>query len=163
MDKKREKICDKNWLFLKCCYINAKLLYNTLFMQEVLHLKIFAWLDRNTIEYIVSNCKRERFTMGDIIITQWDASNGQWYIIESGNVWVTVNGTKVAELGNGEIFWEIALLNEEERTATVTALSDVTCIVLSQDDLFEIINNGNESINKDIMERIEANLTLNND
>lgn len=132
-------------------------------MQDFLNLRIFRWLNKSTIEYILNNCKKEKFICEDIIISQGEISNGKWYIIESGTVAVTVNGLKVAELSRWEIFGEIALLNEEERTATVRALSDVTCIILSQDDLFEIINNGNDSVNKDIMERIEANLTLNND
>jgi CRP-like cAMP-binding protein len=33
------------------------------------------------------------------------------------------------------------LLNEEERTATIKAISDVETIVLSQDTLIEMINN----------------------
>jgi CRP-like cAMP-binding protein len=33
------------------------------------------------------------------------------------------------------------LLNEEERTATVKALSNVELIVISQENLIEIVNN----------------------
>jgi hypothetical protein len=52
-------------------------------------------------------------------------------------------------------------LNEEERTATIKATLPTETIILSQNHLLDMIDNGNESINKDIMERLEQNL-LNN-
>lgn len=127
-------------------------------MQELWNLKIFEWLEKETIQFIVNNCKKESFMEWEIILLQGDESNGKWYIIESGEVWVKIWWNEVATLGSGEIFGEIALLNEDKRTATIIAKTKVECIILSQDDLFEMINNGNESINRDIMERIEKNL-----
>jgi len=56
------------------------------------------------------------------------------------------------------MFGEIALLNEEARTATIIAEEDVETIVLSQDILFTMIENDNNSINKEIMRRMEENL-----
>lgn len=127
-------------------------------MQELVNLKIFEWLEKETIQYIISNCKKESFLEWEIILLQGDESNGKWYIIQKGEVSVKIWENEVACLWVGEIFGEIALLNEEKRTATVIAKTPVECIILSQDNLFEMINNGNESINRDIMERIEQNL-----
>lgn len=56
------------------------------------------------------------------------------------------------------MFGEIALLNEELRSATVVAESDVSVAILSQDALFEMIENDDNSINKEIMRRMEENL-----
>jgi CRP-like cAMP-binding protein len=62
------------------------------------------------------------------------------------------------DLSAGNIVGEIALLNEEERTATVQATSDTTMIVLTLDDLIDMINSDENKINKEIMRRIEENL-----
>ena len=47
------------------------------------------------------------------------------------------------------MFGEFALLNEEPRSATIVAKDDVTTIVISQEILFEMIENNHNSINKE--------------
>lgn len=130
-------------------------------MQDIHQLKIFEWIESHIINYILKNAKIETFSTGDFIIQQGDESNGKWYIIQAGTVNVIINNKKIASLWKWDIFWEIALLNEEERTASIQAVWNVETIILTQDSLLELINNGNESINKSIMNRIEENLTNN--
>ena len=89
---------------------------------------------------------------------EWEESNGKWYIIKNGRVSISIKWNKIAELWSWDIVWEIALLNEEPRTATVKALEDVENIVLTLDHLVEMINNDDNSINKEIIRRIEENL-----
>lgn len=130
-------------------------------MQEIYWLKIFQWLEKNIIDIMINNLETELFSPGEIIIIQWTPSDGKWYIIKSWEVSVEIWGKEIAKLWAGEIFWEIALLSEEERTATIKATLPTETIILSQNHLLDMIDNGNESINKDIMERLEQNL-LNN-
>lgn len=126
--------------------------------ESIFNLTIFKGIDHDTIEKIVVNCSEKTFTEGEMIIIEWENSNGEGYILKSWKVSIGIRWQKIAELHSGDIFWEIALLNEEERTATVTALEDIEVIVLSLEDLIEMINNDENQINKTIMERIEANL-----
>ncbi|EFK96442.1 hypothetical protein LDC_1539 [sediment metagenome] len=56
------------------------------------------------------------------------------------------------------MFGEIALLNEDKRSATVEAMSDTRVIVITQESLIGMINNGDNSINKYIIQRIEENM-----
>jgi CRP-like cAMP-binding protein len=51
-------------------------------------------------------------------------------------------------------------LNEEQRTATVEALEPTEVIVLTLNNLIEMINNDDNSINKEIIRRIEENLMI---
>lgn len=126
--------------------------------ENLYNLEIFKWIEHDVIDHIILNCEERNYSTGEMIIAEWEASNGEWYILKSGRVSVCIKWTRIAELNSGDIFWEIALLNEEERTATVKALSDIVVIVLSYDDLIDMINNDENKINKTIMERIEENL-----
>jgi len=126
--------------------------------EKINNLKIFHGIQDEIVDDILSAAQREAFAPWSIIMEQWDHPNGSGYIIEDGSVDVWVNGESVAKLTPWDMFWEIALLNEEPRTATVVAESEVIAIVLSQEILFQMLENDNNSINKEIMRRMEENL-----
>ena len=126
--------------------------------ETIYNLAIFRWIDRETVNSIILNCDEENFAAWEIIMMQWAESNWKWYIIKNWSVKVSINWTKIVELAAWNIVGEIALLNEEERTATVEAITDTTMIVLTLDDLIDMINSDENNINKEIMRRIEENL-----
>jgi cGMP-dependent protein kinase len=126
--------------------------------ETVYSLKIFQWIEKDVVDNIILNCEDRPYWSGEIIMMEWEQSNWEWYIIKSGQVEINIRWQKVAELSAGDIFWEIALLNEEDRTATITTLSDVEVIVLTLENLIEMINNDENKINKEIMKRIEENI-----
>ena len=126
--------------------------------ETIYSLKIFQWIEKDIVDKIILSCHEKSFWNWEIIMMEGEESNGEWYILKSGKVTISIKWQKVAELNEGDIFWEIALLNEEERTATVMTLSEVEVIVLTLDDLIEMIYNDENKINKEIMKRIEENL-----
>jgi len=129
--------------------------------ETIYNLAIFRWIERETVDSIILNCDEENFAAGEIIVMQWAESNGKWYIIKNWTVKISIDWTKIAELSQWNIVWEIALLNEEERTATVEAITDTTMIILTLDNLIDMINSDENNINKEIMRRIEENLENN--
>jgi len=128
--------------------------------ESIYSLKIFHWFDKEVVNSIVNNCELRKYALWELIIAEWEMSNWEGYILKNGKVAISIWGKKIAELNPGDIFWEIALLNEEERTATVKSISDIEVIVLNLENLIEIINNDSNNINKLIIERIEENLKL---
>lgn len=126
--------------------------------ENIYHLQIFQWIEKSIIDNIIENCENRKYSNWEIIIVEWEESNQEWYIIKSGRVSIQIAGSKIAELWAWDIVWEIALLNDEERTASVIANTDIEMIVLSLDHLIEMINNDENKINKEIMRRMEENL-----
>ena len=126
--------------------------------ESVLHLEIFKGIDKNSIQEIILEIPEKEFKLWEIILLEGSPSNWEWYIIKSWKVKISIKWQKIAELNSWDIVWEIALLNEENRTATVEALEDTIVIVLTLDILIDMINNDNNSINKEIIRRIEENI-----
>jgi CRP/FNR family cyclic AMP-dependent transcriptional regulator len=62
----------------------------------------------------------------------------EFMVIESGTAEVTHDGDRLAELGPGDFFGEMALLEHIRRTATVTATSDLRIIVMHERDFREM-------------------------
>jgi len=127
-------------------------------LESIFNLKIFKWKDKNVIEDIVVKSEEKKFSEGEIIMIEGEKSNWEWYIIKSWDVSISIWWKHIADLNQWNMFWEIALLNKEQRTATVTANIDVEVIILTLDSLIEIINNDANVINKEIIRRIEENL-----
>jgi len=62
----------------------------------------------------------------------------EFFIVEKGTVEVTKHGAHLTDLGPGDFFGEIAILEHERRTASVTASTPATLIVMHARD-FETI------------------------
>ncbi len=55
----------------------------------------------------------------------------EFFVIEHGLADVTKGGDTITQLGPGDFFGEIALVEHERRTATVTAATPLTAIVMA--------------------------------
>lgn len=87
---------------------------------------------------------REVFYKGQTIIEQ-DLSGNRAFYIERGMVEVLVKDgpymVRLAVLGAGEIFGEMALIEHKDRSATVRALQDTTVTVITNAELDDKLNN----------------------
>lgn len=77
----------------------------------------------------------ERFSAGQEIFRSGDTARNA-YIIESGRVEVSTekDGTKlvIAELGKGELFGEMSMIDDAPRSATVTAIEETEVVVMQR-------------------------------
>ena len=98
---------------------------------EVLRrVRLFADLDERELEEIARLFKPRRFPAGETIIRE-GSGGAAFYVIESGEVTVTIGGDFRATLCPGDYFGEIALVDEGARIATVTAVTDLACYGLT--------------------------------
>ena len=68
---------------------------------------------------------------GKELATEGDFGH-EFFVIRTGTAEVVRNGEHVRDLGPGDFFGEIALLEEERRTATVRATSPMSVIVMTR-------------------------------
>jgi CRP-like cAMP-binding protein len=90
------------------------------------NVPLFADLDSRELDQISSSMRERRFAAGDTV-TQEGAGGAGFFVVESGSAEVTVDGAPRGTIGPGDYFGEIALLTGSDRTATITATSDMLC------------------------------------
>jgi CRP/FNR family cyclic AMP-dependent transcriptional regulator len=87
---------------------------------------LFSEVSDKDLRTIASSMRRRAFAAGDNVVSEGEGGVG-FFFVETGTLGVTLGGNRVATLGPGDHFGEVALLSGAERTATVTADSDVVC------------------------------------
>jgi CRP/FNR family transcriptional regulator, cyclic AMP receptor protein len=96
-------------------------------------LPLFGELDHHDLSHVAGWVNEKRFGDGDVLIEEGDLPT-EVYLIETGTVDVTHAEQLIATLGPGDVVGEIALLDPQRRTATVTARSPVRTVALSVED-----------------------------
>jgi CRP-like cAMP-binding protein len=104
---------------------------------------LFADLERRELEQIASSLRQRPFAAGDTVVTEGRAGVGFFVIVE-GTAKVTVRDEDRAELGPGDYFGEIALILGSERTATVTAETDLVCLGLTSWEFRPLVEQSGE-------------------
>lgn len=101
---------------------------------------IFASLSRRQLQAVERILHRRRYATGETVFKQGDPGVGM-YIVASGRILISQDpgAVELAELGDGDFFGEIALLNETPRSATATALEATTLYGFFQPDLISIL------------------------
>ena len=87
---------------------------------------LFAGLDARELGQISSSMRERRFAAGETV-TQEGAGGAGFFVVESGSADVSVDGAPRGTIGPGDYFGEIALLTGSDRTATITANSELLC------------------------------------
>ena len=87
---------------------------------------LFSGLSEDDVAHIASMFKERKFPAGETI-TKEGVGAAAFFVIESGEVSVSIKGKPVRTLTRGDYFGEIALIDEGSRSATVTATTDVVC------------------------------------
>lgn len=126
----------------------------------LLKLGLFEGIDILVIDRLVSECYLENYGTGDIILSEWDESNGNAYIIISGTVDVFIAWEMISSLAEGTLFWEYAVICSEKRSATIRSISPTQCLILKESNILRISDETNrfsEILTQRIIENTEAN------
>jgi CRP/FNR family transcriptional regulator, cyclic AMP receptor protein len=99
---------------------------------------LFARVPQRHLRTILKRMGEYEYEDGATIVK--DARQGEvLYLLLDGSARVVRGGRTVAQLGPGDFFGEIAVLDRRPRTATVTATSPVRCLTLHREVLREVL------------------------
>jgi CRP-like cAMP-binding protein len=126
-------------------------------------LPLFAELDQEQIEQVAARVQRREFAPGVTLFHQ-DMPGTMLYMVESGSVRVISIGRTGQELtlnviGTGEIFGELSILDNQQRSATAITLAPTVVWLLSQSDLKEFMRkfpSVNQAMIQILVKRVRA-------
>lgn len=94
-------------------------------------IPLFEGLSRQELERIAQSFKERRFSAGDTVAAEGAGGVG-FFVIAEGTATVDVHGEDRGQLGPGDYFGEVALIDDQaRRTATITAETDLVCYGLT--------------------------------
>jgi type IV pilus assembly protein PilB len=107
-------------------------------------LPLFADVSPETLARLEHRMRRREFAPRAVIVRE-GSSDDSAFLVLSGRVAVRRKDPEsgieflLAELGEGEMFGEMALLTRKPRTASVTAIEATTCGIIEQSDFDQLL------------------------
>lgn len=107
-------------------------------VETLERVPLFEGLDAGELQSIADAMREHVFRAGETVVAEGAAADG-FYVVESGEAEVVAQGEPRGTLGSGDWFGEIALLMGSERTATITATTDLHCYGLAPFDFRTLV------------------------
>ncbi len=93
--------------------------------DDLKRVPLFADLDRRQLKKLAAHFRERLLQPGSTPVQEGTMSGIGFFVLADGEATVSVGGNVVATLKPGDHFGELALVGEGERTATVTATTDL--------------------------------------
>lgn len=93
--------------------------------DDLARVPLFAGLGQRQLKKLAEHFRERTLPAGSIPVEEGTMSGIGFFVVAEGEAAVSVRGDVVATLKPGSHFGEIALISEAERTATVTATTDL--------------------------------------
>jgi len=108
-------------------------------------VEFFSPLPSATLEHLASALQPAIYEPGALIIREGEPGL-YFYLIQSGRAGATKDGRQLNEMGPGDSFGEIALLQRIPRTATVTAITRLHVRILDREEFLAAVTGNPESV-----------------
>lgn len=113
------------------------------YIQILSQIPLLAGLNEGQLKKIANRITQRQYQEGEAIITQGKGGEGL-FIVSKGKakaVRIQPDGEQltVNEFGEKDFFGELALLDDGLRTASVIAVSDIDCLILTRWDFKGIL------------------------
>jgi CRP/FNR family cyclic AMP-dependent transcriptional regulator len=132
-------------------------------LSKLSKTQIFSGLAREELQRVASLSQQRRYDRGDIILSEGEKTR-ELFIVADGMVQISLRtadaSTPLANLGAGQVFGEMALVDRGARSATVEAVKDGTQVyVIAHDDLLQMCE-ADSRVGFLLMRNLAAELSL---
>lgn len=86
-----------------------------------------------------NNIHAQPFEAGSVIFREGDEAR-ELFVIKSGQVRIQIGNRTITELGTDSIFGEMALIDNEPRSATAIAATDVELVAVSEKQFLFLVS-----------------------
>jgi CRP-like cAMP-binding protein len=102
-------------------------------IEQLRGVPLFHGMPDKALTHVLALAKEVRHEAGKPILEE-DHSGIGFHLIVGGNATVSVGGSEVARFGPGDYFGEMSIIDGLPRSATVTAVDDVTTLAIASWD-----------------------------
>jgi CRP/FNR family transcriptional regulator, cyclic AMP receptor protein len=127
-------------------------------VDAIRSVPLFAELSEDELAQVARLFKQRSFAPGETVAKE-GSGGAAFYLIDSGTAKVSVAGRERAPLGPGDYFGEIALIDEGARSATITAVEQLSCYGLTYWDFRPLVQS-NADISWKLLQFMVARLRL---
>jgi len=133
-------------------------------LQVIRQIEVFHGLTDAQLRQLTQITQREAYKSGDTIIEQ-DAPGDSMFIIAEGQVEVLKRDSEgemqtALFLGEGQVFGELALLDQGLRTATIVADEDPTILYTLRRDSFETLCRADTALGYTMMRNLALDMAF---
>lgn len=122
---------------------------------------LFRGLEEQDLKTIASLSKEMQFKEGEAIVKEGEAGLG-FYVIMEGEAVVKRRNKVVAKLQRGSFFGEMALLDDQPRSADVVATEPTKCLVLLRWNFWSLVSK-NKKIVRGLLREMARRLRATNE
>ncbi|MGO9875702.1 MAG: Crp/Fnr family transcriptional regulator [Acidimicrobiia bacterium] len=109
------------------------------FIDHLQQVALFKGCSRRDLQRVGSRSENRYIAVGTAIVNEGDHGN-EFFVIIDGTTRVSRRGRKVATLGPGSGFGELALLDQAPRNATVVADTDMEMVMVGEPDFAGLLD-----------------------
>jgi CRP-like cAMP-binding protein len=108
-------------------------------LEHLANVRLFASLNKKELRLVGRVSDEIAIKAGSEIVKE-GAAGHEFFLIQAGQATVRRNGRKVATLGPGDYFGEMALLDRGPRSATIVADTDMEVVVIGQREFLGVLD-----------------------
>lgn len=125
-------------------------------MELLANMELFSTTSQRELGQVATLTVPAQFPAGSVL-TRQGQDGGLAFVIASGQADVVRGGRRLARLGPGDVVGELALIDGQPRSATVTAVTDMEVLEISSQDLRRLLRKA-PSVMRKLLEALSERL-----